>query len=135
MNAKQSALVLVLLSALLQLDAKPFTLYVATNGNDQWSGRLASPAADSRDGPQATLAGALRTARQARQTNAAQAADGIAILLRGGTHVLSAPVELTPEDSGASAKAPLIIAAYESEKPILSGGTNRNLLFHGGNRA
>ena len=34
--------------------AGPF--YVATNGNDAWSGRLDSPNADKTDGPFATLA-------------------------------------------------------------------------------
>ena len=29
----------------------PQVLYVATNGNDQWSGTVAKPTSDGRDGP------------------------------------------------------------------------------------
>jgi hypothetical protein len=122
MNAKRSFLLAALLIFTPRLNAKPFTLYVATNGNDQWSGQFASPSADGRNGPLATLSGALKAARAARQANPAEVKEGITILVRGGTHVLSKTVELTPEDSGSSAKAPLIIAAYENEKPVLSGG-------------
>lgn len=101
--------------------AKPLTFYVATNGNDQWSGRLATPAADAKDGPFASLPAALKSARQARQTPG-QTADGITIFLRAGTFELAEPVKLGPEDSGANARQPFTIAAYENEKPVLSGG-------------
>ena len=100
--------------------AKPATIYLAPNGHDQWSGRLAQASADGKDGPLATLPAALKAARQARQ--AGQAGDGVAILWRGGTYELTEPVTLTPDDSGASAQQPLVIAAFENEQPILSGG-------------
>jgi parallel beta-helix repeat protein len=82
--------------------AASLTLHVATNGNDRWSGRLASPAADLADGPLATLPAT--------------------ILVRGGVHRLDSPLVLTPADSGASADQPFTIAAYAGEKPLLSGG-------------
>jgi len=113
----------VALSGTLAIDGQSAGLpviYVATNGNDQWSGRLAQPAANGQDGPLATLPAALKAARQAKL--AAQARDGVTILLRGGVYELPDPVALTPEDSGASAQAPLTIAAYPEEKPVLSGG-------------
>lgn len=100
--------------------AAPLTLYVATNGDDQWSGRLAQPNADRTDGPLATLPAALQAARQARQ--AGRAPEGVTVALRGGTYELADPIHLTPDDSGASAQQPLILAAYHDEKPVLSGG-------------
>lgn len=96
------------------------TLYVAPQGNDTWSGRLAEPNAPHTDGPLATLPAALAAARAARA--AGQAAEGVTILLRGGTYFLEAPVTLTPEDSGAAADRPLILAAHPNEQPVLSGG-------------
>src|SRR5262249_51197690 len=101
--------------------AKPLTLYVATNGNDTWSGQLAKPSVDAKDGPLATLSAALRTVRNARQGSAA-VTDAVTILLRGGTYFLAEPITLTPEDSGARAKQLFTIAAYQHEKPVLSGG-------------
>src|ERR1039458_1218899 len=38
----------------------PGVLFVATNGNDQWSGRLPAPDRKGTDGPFATLPGALK---------------------------------------------------------------------------
>ena len=122
MKFKRALAWVLILAVIPQLSAKPLTFYIALNGNDQWSGQIAAPSNDGKDGPFATLPAALRAARLARQTSAAQVAEGIAILLRGGEHILSEPVLLTPEDSGASAAAPLTLAAYEKEKPILSGG-------------
>src|SRR6185369_602618 len=77
--------------------------------------------ANGKDGPFATLPAALKAAQQARQ-NAAATAEGITIELRGGTYELAEPLRLTAEDSGASAKQPLTISAYQTEKPVLSGG-------------
>ena len=101
--------------------AAPLTLHVATNGNDSWSGRLEKPSAGGKDGPLATLPGALKAARLAKQ-QAASEVDAVTILLRKGTYPLTEPVVLTPEDSGASEKQPLTIAAYPGAKPVLSGG-------------
>ena len=113
------ALVSCTLSA--QAAAKSLTLHVATNGNDAWSGRLAAPAKDRRDGPLATLAKALKSAREAR-ANLNEAPDAVTILLRGGTYELAGPLEITSADSGQSAEKALTIAAYRNEQPILSAG-------------
>jgi hypothetical protein len=98
-----------------------FILYVATNGNDGWSGRLENPARDGKDGPLATLPAALKAARIARQSSK-QTFDRATILLRGGTYSITEPVVLGPEDSGSSADQPFMIAAYRNEHPVLSGG-------------
>jgi len=118
----RTTLLLLILIALTNsgLLANPFTLYVAPNGDDKWSGRIAAPTANGQDGPVATLPAALTAARSAR-LDAAKVSDGITILLRGGLYELTEPLVLTPEDSGANAKQPFTIAAYSGEKPIISG--------------
>jgi parallel beta-helix repeat protein len=101
--------------------AKSFILYVATNGNDGWSGRLEKPTRDGQDGPLATLPAALKAARLARQSSV-KSFDRTTIFLRGGTYSITEPIALGPEDSGRSANQPLMVAAYRKEKPVLSGG-------------
>ena len=90
-------------------------LYVGANGNDAWSGRLAEPSADRSDGPFATL---HRAREEVRRLNAT---DAVTVLVRGGTHFLSQPLVLEPEDSGTRAR-PVVWAAYPGEQPIVSGG-------------
>src|SRR5689334_2799997 len=109
---------LVWLTAVLQLNlfSAPLNLFVAPNGKDTWSGRMAEPRAGATDGPFATLPAALNAARAARQNN--QASDGITIWMRGGTYELSKPILLTPEDSGTDGQKPLTIAAWQNEKPV-----------------
>jgi hypothetical protein len=102
-----------------------FILYVATTGNDGWSGRLENPARDGKDGPLATLPAALKSARIARQSSK-QTFDRATIFLRGGTYSITEPIVLGPEDSGRSADQPFMVAAYRNEKPVLSGGRRIN---------
>jgi hypothetical protein len=89
-------------------------LYVAPNGNDSWSGRLESPAADRNDGPKATLPAAIEAARAV--AGPGPGAEQAFISVRGGLYQLAAPITLTPADSG------LVIEAYRGEKPVVSGG-------------
>ena len=65
----------------VSLRAEPLRLFVATNGNDGWSGKLERPSRDAGDGPKATLVGALTTART---TDRSAREDGTTILLRDG---------------------------------------------------
>lgn len=113
--ASGASLVLFLTSA---LSAAP-DLYVATDGNDAWSGRFASPNAQKSDGPLATVLAARDAVRKSR---AAQPNSGpVTVHIRGGTYYLAAPLLLEPQDSG-TADAPVVYQAYQNEKPILSGG-------------
>ena len=105
----------------LSLSAGPLILHVAPNGKDEWSGRPATPGRDGRDGPLATLPAALKAARAARQ-DAKSTAEGITILLRGGTYELREPVVLAPEDGGLSSNQVVTLGAYANEVPVLSGG-------------
>lgn len=109
---------LTLWLGVIGLRAAPVTFYVATNGNDRWSGTISGPNPERTDGPLATVTAALQLARAAK----AEATNGVTILVRQGTYELAKPIVLTPEDSGASAAAPLILARYPGERPELSGG-------------
>src|ERR1035438_2585885 len=50
----------------------PGVFFVATNGNDQWSGNLPAPSRKGTDGPFATLPRALKAVREARQHGAVE---------------------------------------------------------------
>lgn len=100
-------------------------LYVAPNGNDQWSGRLAEPNGAGTDGPLASLVRARDVARDRRA-----AGNPVEVLARGGLYFLETPFVLEPEDSGTS-ESPALFAAYPGEKPVLSGGRRITGWHHG----
>jgi len=91
--------------------------FVATNGNDAWSGRLARPDRNAQDGPFATLPRALASAREFK---GAGQGDGAQVWIRDGTYFLAAPLALKAEDSN------LKLEAYPGEQPVLSGGRRVN---------
>lgn len=97
------------------------TFYVAPNGNDAWSGRLASPNKAKTDGPFATLQRALEAVKALKHQQGGTLKQPVTIYLRGGIYFLKEPITITPEHSGAE-KSPVTIAAYRNEKPIISGG-------------
>src|ERR1039458_462664 len=95
----------------------PGVFFVATNGNDQWSGRLPAPNRKGTDGPFATLPCALKTIRGLRQQHdSAAGRPSLTVFVGGGLYCAEAPIVLTPEDSD------LVLAAYPGQKPVLSGG-------------
>jgi len=93
--------------------------YIAVNGNDTWSGRLAVPNAAGTDGPLASIQGARDAVRKKKISSGVK--KPITVLLRGGTYQLLKPVEFLPIDSG-SKDAPITYGAYPGEKPVISGG-------------
>ncbi|MBM4092249.1 MAG: right-handed parallel beta-helix repeat-containing protein, partial [Planctomycetes bacterium] len=95
-------------------------LVVATNGNDAWSGRLASPRADGNDGPLATISAAQRAVRRLRGEQPDRVRP-VVVAIRGGVYPLAEPIQFGPEDSGTD-RSPVIYEAYGAERPILSGG-------------
>ncbi|MDJ0715926.1 MAG: right-handed parallel beta-helix repeat-containing protein [Prochloraceae cyanobacterium] len=101
-------------------NSETILFYVAPNGNDAWSGRFASPNARKTDGPFATLERARNTIRQLKQRQGTLK-QPVTILIRGGHYFLSKPLVLTPMDSGTK-DAPITYAAYQDEKPVISGG-------------
>ncbi|MDQ3814582.1 MAG: right-handed parallel beta-helix repeat-containing protein, partial [Armatimonadota bacterium] len=109
------------MNAVAPLHAAPAEVryFVATDGNDAWSGGLASPNAAKTDGPFATLEKARDAIRQRR---AAGPLPGPAtVFVRGGIYPLARTFKLDKEDSG-TAEAPVVYGAFENEKPIIIGG-------------
>src|SRR5438094_5823999 len=66
--------------------------YVATNGNDAWSGKQPDAEPGKADGPFATLPRALRAARESRQQPGSAASHASTIFIRGGLYFLNAPL-------------------------------------------
>jgi hypothetical protein len=110
--------ILLFMAALTAIGAEPRPLYVATDGNDRWSGHLAAPNADRTDGPLASLTAARDALRRARE---AGDPGPFTVLVRGGVYRLESPFILEPLDSG-TGEAPVVFAAYPNEHPIFSGG-------------
>lgn len=101
-------------------DRAAFTCYVATDGDDSWSGALPAPNAARTDGPFATLLRA-RAAVRAQRATPEGAGDPATVLVRGGKYYLRETLVLGPQDSGAR-EAPVVWRAYPGETPVLSGG-------------
>jgi len=93
--------------------------YVAPDGNDQWSGRLAKPNADKTDGPLASLAGARDAVRKLKAKGPIE--KPVTVVVAGGEYALAETVVFGPEDSGTQA-APIRYVAQAGAKPVFSGG-------------
>src|SRR5687767_125551 len=100
---------------LIACHAHAVDIYVAPSGSDSNPG--------TKEKPLATLANALRKARELRRLNDASIAGGIHIILAAGTYTLYEPVFIRPEDAGTIA-SPTYIEAMPGAKPVLSGGFN-----------
>ena len=90
-------------------------LYVATNGNDAWSGRLAEA---NPDRPTDRL---RRCSGHGTRLAELKATDTVTVLVRGGIYFLQQPLVLEPQDSGTHER-PVVFAAYPGEQPVFSGG-------------
>jgi len=95
------------------------TFFVATDGDDRWSGKLAEPNSKGTDGPFATLGRARDAVRELKARDALM--NPVSILARGGKYFLTETLVLGAEDSGSRA-CPITYAAYPGERPVLSGG-------------
>lgn len=91
-----------------------FTLYVAPNGNDHWSGLHAEPQDGDTDGPFATIAAARDRLRVLRDTQ--QFKGAAHVVVRAGYYQLAEPLIFEPHDSHTT------YAAYSGEQPVISGG-------------
>lgn len=89
--------------------------FVAPNGNDEWSGRLAAPNTARTDGPFATLERAREAARRYARR------ERVVVTLRGGVYQRRATFRLEAEDSG-SARNPVVYRARRGETAVLRGG-------------
>ena len=101
-------------------DLSEFMLFVATDGNDNWSGRIAAPNTDKSDGPFATLERARDEIRILKQ--AGEMPDGgMTVEVRGGVYQREQPFVLSGEDSGSN-DAPITYRARKGEEVRLTGG-------------
>ena len=107
-------------SALAADPPKPVALYVAPDGNNQWSGRTAESTPDHSDGPLASLIGARDRLRKLR-AEAGGSLGPVTVHVRGGMYRMETTFTLEAEDSGTAA-APVVFVAAPGGRPILSGG-------------
>jgi hypothetical protein len=98
---------------LINFPARAADIFVATNGSDLNDG--------SKEKPFASVAAALRKAREMRRLNDVTIANGIHIIVKGGVYNLYQPLLIRPEDAGSALSATYIEAA-PGETPVLSGG-------------
>ena len=99
---------------------QPQRVFVAVNGNDDWSGSLPEPNDRRTDGPFATLERVRDAIREWKQTPGLPK-DGIVVELRGGVYQREHPFELTASDSGRQ-DAPIVYRAYRGEDVRIVGG-------------
>ncbi len=96
------------------------TYFVATDGDDRWSGKQPAPDAARSDGPFATLERARDAVRELARTGALPVGGAI-VEVRGGRYELHQPFVLTASDSGTE-RAPIVYRAAAGERVVLSGG-------------
>ncbi|MHB8995546.1 MAG: right-handed parallel beta-helix repeat-containing protein [Armatimonadota bacterium] len=94
------------------------TFYVATAGNDEWSGTVASPNRARTDGPFATLSRARNAIRELKAEGPLSAK--VQVLVREGTYFLTEPLVFSGGDSGTE-QAPVSYAAMPGQKVSLRG--------------
>ncbi|MFQ6096821.1 MAG: right-handed parallel beta-helix repeat-containing protein, partial [Armatimonadota bacterium] len=112
----------LLLGALILVSAEGVgatRLYVASDGNDAWSGRLKRPNEKRTDGPLASLTGARDAVRRLKAKGPLK--EPVRVIIADGTYRLTEPLVLTPEDSGAPER-PIIYEAGRHAKPVFTGG-------------
>ena len=110
---KRLPIFLLALLLLTCFSAPAVDIFVSTSGSDLNEG--------SSNKPLATVAAALRKARELRRLNDPSIADGIHIIIKGGVYYLYESLQIRPEDAGTAA-SPTYIESAPNEAPVLSGG-------------
>ncbi|HVR34313.1 MAG TPA: right-handed parallel beta-helix repeat-containing protein [Methylomirabilota bacterium] len=95
------------------------TFYVATTGDDGWSGTLPAPNPERTDGPLASLAGARDAVRRLKAEGPLE--EPVRVRIFAGTYRMTGPAVFTAEDSG-TAEAPITYEATRGARPVFSGG-------------
>jgi hypothetical protein len=95
------------------------TLYVASHGNDTWSGTLEQPNPAGADGPLATLAGARNAVRRLKAQGPLK--ETVHINVAGGSYSLTETLVFEPQDSG-TAQTPIVYQAADAARPVFTGG-------------
>ncbi len=115
------------------VEGKTADFYVAPNGNDSWSGTLASVNSNSSDGPFKTIEKAKQAVRELKKRvykpeeipidrryigSAHDLGEGrdILVLIRDGYYSLEKPLQFLPEDGGERVETNLPSGAFEYHK-------------------
>ncbi len=106
-------------SNIINPQSKPILFFVATNGDDTWSGKRATPSKDNSDGPFATWKKAQAAIRAIKKDNKLN--QPVKVIFSGGTYQLIEPVVFTPDDSGTNS-FPISYEAQPQEQVTISGG-------------
>src|SRR6185437_3804576 len=114
-SQSQYFFIFLLFSFCIVLKASAADIWVAVNGSDKNDG--------TKEKPLATVAMALRQARELRRLNDPSIKDGIHIRVEKGVYHFFEPLFIRPEDSGTES-SPTIIENADKENPVFSGGIN-----------
>lgn len=106
---------LIYLLLLLPIFGWSAEIFVATGGSDSNPG--------TREKPLATVAMAVRKARELRRLNNPTVSGGIRIIVEDGIYRFVEPLFIRPEDSGTES-SPTIIQAAKGAQPVFSGGVS-----------
>ena len=98
---------------IITVKTKAAEIWVSLKGSDKNSG--------TKEKPLATVAMALRKARDLRRLSDASIKDGVHIKIEKGTYQFVEPLFIRPEDSGTET-SPTIIENADDENPVFSGG-------------
>ncbi|MCX7705138.1 MAG: right-handed parallel beta-helix repeat-containing protein [bacterium] len=107
------AIFLVIFQACAMNEEKIGNIYVATDGNDAWSGRYPEPLPDRTDGPLASIEAARDRIRKLRIIGFGEKVN---VLIRGGRYQISQPVVFSPQDSN------VFYSKYGNEEVIFDCG-------------
>ncbi len=109
-----------LLLLISSIQGQALVLYVSPQGNDRWTGKLATPNRAKTDGPLATLQGARDAIRQLK--TAGKLTEPVEVRIAAGTYMMTAPLVLGPQDSGTA------------QAPVVYRGTPGRSVFWGGRK-
>ena len=115
------------------LEGKKADFYIASNGNDSWSGKLAAPNSNKSDGPFATIERAQQAVVELKSNvylpkekpvetrwigspHEYGSGRDILVLIRGGYYSLEKPVYFTASDGGERVETNLPSGAFEYHK-------------------
>jgi len=113
------AVICVMGACLIGRPVGAVTFYVAPDGNDDWSGRIARPNAARTDGPLASLIGARDVIRRLKASEGLK--EPVRVIIEDGQYTLDEPFVLTPADSGTK-DCPIRYEAQAGAKPFFCGG-------------
>src|SRR6478752_5657826 len=94
-------------------------LFISTDGDDNWSGRLPQSNASKHDGPFKTFERAKKEIEALRSKSTFKSS--IVIQVREGTYILNESLQLNEKHSG-TADYPITMKNYGNEKVLVTGG-------------